>query len=281
MSASASDAGTAAYRFIPASPRAALLFVHGFAERSRRHEPTLVALAERGIATFAFDLRGHGDAAGTRDYVGDFARLVADTAAMRRDVARALPGVPLFIAGFSLGGLVALSSAADDANGLAGMILIAPGLDPAGRAPRALKGLGVFVGRYLPFVPVARVDFRPIDALPGEPLRRTRVIAARTAAELMRASSVAFRRAPHVELPALIFHGDRDRLVSSGGSRRFANELGGSDVTLRIVSGGDHELLRDPTGDGVRDEIVAWIFARSRGACPLIPAEPQPPGPVR
>ncbi|GAC1309461.1 MAG: alpha/beta hydrolase [Vulcanimicrobiaceae bacterium] len=262
MIAAPGATGLAAYRALPPSPSAALLFVHGFAEHARRHEATLVALAERGIATFAFDLRGHGSAAGTRDYVGDFTRLVADTAAMRREVARTLPGVPLFIAGFSMGGLVALRSAADEPSGLAGMILIAPGLDPAGGVPLFVKRLGVLVGRYVPFLPVARVDFQRLDAAPGEP-RRRRVIAARTAAELMRASSLAFRTAAQVRLPALIFHGECDRLVSERGPRRFAAALGGADVTLRIVPGGEHELLREPTGRGVREEIVAWIAARS------------------
>ncbi len=252
------------YRFVPRSPFAALLFVHGFAEHARRHEPTLAALAERGIATFAFDLRGHGAAAGTRDYVEDFAHLVADTAAMRRSVALALPGVPLFIAGFSMGGLIALRSAGDDPKGLAGIILIAPGLDPARGVPRCVKHLGIVVGRYIPYLPVARVDFGSPQPLPGEARGRTRTVAARTAAELMRASSAAFRAAAQLQLPTLIFHGDRDQLVSARGSRRFANALGGSDVLLRIIPGGEHELLREPTGPRVCDEIVAWIVPRSR-----------------
>lgn len=247
---------------VPPSPHAALLFVHGFAERARRHEATLAVLASRGIAAFAFDLHGHGSAAGTRDYVGDFTRLVADTAVRRREVARALPGVPLFIAGFSMGGLVALRSAADDAAGIAGTILIAPGFDPAGSAPRALKRLGVLVGRYVPFFPVARVDFRPYDAVAGENGRRTRTIAARTAAELMRASSAALTEAPQMRVPTLVFHGDRDRLASARGSRRFAQRFGGGDITLRIVPGGEHELLREPTGELVREEMIAWIAAR-------------------
>lgn len=259
-------AGLPTLRALPTSPLAAMLFIHGLAEHARRHEPTLLALANRGIAAFAFDLHGHGNAAGTRDYVGDFPRLVTDTATMRREVARAVPGVPFFLAGFSMGGLVALRSAADDPGGLAGTILIAPGLDPAGAAPRLLKQLGCFVGRFVPFFPVARVDFRPYDAQPGETRLRRRIIAARTASELIRASSEAFRNAHDTRIPTLIFHGDRDRLVSARASRRYVERYGGDDVTLRIVAGGEHELLREPTGDAVRAEMIAWILARASTA---------------
>jgi len=190
-------------RYVPAAPHAALLLVHGFAEHARRHEATLIALAARGIATFAFDLHGHGNAGGPRDYVGDFTRLVADTAARRRDVVRALPGVPLFIAGFSMGGLVAIRSVGDDPTTVAGLILIAPGVDPAGGVPRVIERLGIFIGRFVPFLPVARVDFQPYEPVEGDLRRRTRTIAARTAAELMRASSAVFASAPQMRVPTL------------------------------------------------------------------------------
>ena len=256
-------AGLATLRAVPESPVAAFLFIHGLAEHARRHEPTLLALAARGIAAFAFDLRGHGNAVGMRDYVGDFTRLVSDAATMRREVARVVPNVPLFLAGFSMGGLVALRNAANDPGGLAGLILVAPGLDPAGAAPRLLKQLGCFAGRFVPFLPVARVDFRPYDAEPSETRLRQRIIAARTASELIRASSDAFRTARNLRVPALIFHGDRDRLVSARASHRYVERYGGDDITLRIVAGGEHELLREPTGDAMRAEMIDWILTHA------------------
>ena len=55
--------------WVPETPRAALLFVHGLAEHSGRYLRTAVHFAERGFACYGFDLRGHGSSQGRRVHI--------------------------------------------------------------------------------------------------------------------------------------------------------------------------------------------------------------------
>jgi len=94
---------------LPAEPtsRPAIVFVHGAANSSRVWEFWQQDVAARGWASYALDLRGHGDsgpaelgATSMADYADDVERLV-------RQLAR-----PPVLVGWSMGGLAALMAAA-------------------------------------------------------------------------------------------------------------------------------------------------------------------------
>lgn len=264
--------GTAIYRRVPERPLATLLFSHGYAEHAERHVATLGYFAARGIAAYAYDLRGHGRSPGTRGFVRRFDELVETSLVLRERIALEHPAADHFLMGYSLGGLLALRSAQADPRGLAGVIVVAPGLGVASGVPPILRRLGVAVGIVAPHVPVARLrlrSLRPGDAalatVEGHRIPRDPSIAARTAAETMRASHAAFAAAGEWTLPALLVHGERDRVVRIAGPRRFAALTPPGDVTFREIPYGDHDLLSGRDGDAVRAEIVAWIRERSRG----------------
>jgi alpha-beta hydrolase superfamily lysophospholipase len=54
------DSDLRAYADVPPEPWAAVLLLHGFGEHAGRHALTMAALAQRGIAVYAYDHRGHG-----------------------------------------------------------------------------------------------------------------------------------------------------------------------------------------------------------------------------
>ncbi len=264
--------GTAIYRTVPERPFATLLFSHGYAESAERHAATLRYLAAHGIAVYAYDLRGHGRSPGTRGFVHRFDDLIGTSLALRARIAAEHPNAAHFLMGYSLGGLLAVRSAQTDPRGLAGAIVVAPGLGVAAGVPPLLRRLGVAVGIVAPHVPVARLrlrSLRPGDAVlataDGRRIPRDPSIAARTAAETMRASHAAFAAARDWTLPALLVHGERDRVVRIAGPRRFAALTPPGDVTFREIPYGDHDLLSGRDGDTVRAEIVAWIRERARG----------------
>jgi alpha-beta hydrolase superfamily lysophospholipase len=271
MESDATRDGIATYRAAPSGPCVAtLLFAHGYAESASRHEATFTYLASHGIAVETFDLPGHGASAGTRGFVRRFDDVVAFMRGERERLRALRPGTPLFAGGYSLGGLLAVRSAQADPDGLAGVVLVAPGLGVARSVPPLMRRIGVAFGDVAPHVPVARLSVRALR--PDEPLvtaasnrmGRDPLIPARTAAESIRASAAAFSEAASWRVPALIVHGERDAVVPLSGPRRFAQRTGRDDVTLHVVPNGHHDLLTGPAGDAVRAEIAAWIRARSR-----------------
>lgn len=274
MNDRALEDGSAAYVALPARepPRAAVIFAHGFAEGALRHAPTFARFADAGIAAFACDFPGHGRSPGPRGFVRRFADLLASEALLRTRVRERLPGVPVFLMGYSLGAIVALRSAQGDGQDVAGVIAIAAGLGIATRVPAFLRTIAIAVAEVAPHLPVARLrlrDLRPEDEghrraslldvlLPRDPL-----IPARTATEAIRASRAAFGDAATWRIPTLFVHGDRDSIAPLAAAQRFIARAAGPDVTLDLIAGGHHDLLTGRDGDGVRRDVLAWIRSRS------------------
>jgi alpha-beta hydrolase superfamily lysophospholipase len=273
MEARVLDDGTMSYHVLPTegAPTAAVLFAHGFAESAMRHAPTLEAFARAGIAAYAYDLRGHGRSPGSRGFIRRFDDLLDASSLARAWVAADSPGVPLFLMGYSLGGLVSVRSAERDPAGLAGVVLVAPGFEIAGDLPAIVRRLGTVVGDIAPHVPVAQLRLKHLR--PDEPraasllevlLPRDPLIPARTAAELIRASDAALAGAREWRVPTLVVHGDLDRVVPLACARRFVERATQADTTLDVIPGGHHDLLHGRDADAVRASVLAWIRARAR-----------------
>jgi alpha-beta hydrolase superfamily lysophospholipase len=123
----------------------------------------------------------------------------------------------------------------------------------------------------VPHVPVARLRLKHLR--PDEPrtasiidalLPRDPLIPARTAGELIRASDAAFAAEGEFRSPALVLHGDLDRVVPLASARRFVERASLADTTLDIIPGGHHDLLHGRDADAVRARVLAWIHAHAR-----------------
>src|SRR5260370_38195818 len=104
------DGTRLAYRAWPVQDaRLTLAVVHGLGEHSGRYERFARGMAEFGLATWAVDLRGHGESAGQRGHVDSWSQWIDDTAAFMRHVEgqSAAEVVPV---GHSFGGVVMLSA---------------------------------------------------------------------------------------------------------------------------------------------------------------------------
>src|SRR5262249_26665423 len=84
---------------------AVVLALHGFNDYSNAFAGPASALAQRGIATYAYDQRGFGAAPLHGRWVGRW-QLAADLAEASRLLRARYPGVPLYLLGESMGGAV-------------------------------------------------------------------------------------------------------------------------------------------------------------------------------
>src|SRR6266508_3748396 len=103
--------------------RAVVVLVHGFAEHSGRYEHVGQALAARGYAVEALDLRGHGHSTGDRAFVRSYSRFLADLRRFLARVNRRHPGTPLFLLGHSMGGTIVALFAIHDQPAVQGIVL--------------------------------------------------------------------------------------------------------------------------------------------------------------
>jgi alpha-beta hydrolase superfamily lysophospholipase len=251
-------------------PRAALLLSHGLGEHAGRYAALARDLAPRGIEVHALDHRGHGRSGGARAYVDRFSRFVDDFEAFRLHAVDALPaGLPVFVLGHSLGGLIALRwLEAHPEAGLAGAVLSAPLLGVKTKAPRWKLALSGMLSRLLPWLPLSNeIDPAELSGDPAyvrsyreDPLVHAR-ITPRLYTEMMAAIGDAVAERGRLALPLLFLVPGADSIVREEETLRFAAGLAG-DVTVRRYPGFRHESLNELERARPVADVAGWIEAR-------------------
>lgn len=257
------------WRSWEASPaRGSLLIVHGLGEHADRYEEFSLGLAVAGISVFAFDLRGHGRSQGPRGDVVAFPHFLQDLIAVEELVEREMPdGLPCFLLGHSLGGLITLRRLQVFQGPYSGAVLSAPWL--ASALPDWLQRMGSFLGLALPGIPLSS-GIRPQN-LTGDPERvrawyrdplKHRRVTPRLFREVMRVQKEALSSRGPVETPLLFLIPEADPVVRSAVTEEFARGIVGGEVKIEILPHGLHEPLNDLGRREVGALVTRWIEAR-------------------
>ncbi len=230
---------------LPEHPRATVVLCHGIPSGSPP-DPN-----DTGYAGFARTLAAHGFAAawfnfrGAREAPGDFAPdgWARDLGALLDSLTRRAGAVPLIVVGSSVGGMIAITVAADRSDVAAVATLAAPatvtaeGLLPDPRA----------------FLHEARNRGMIRDpAFPPDPDAWARAF------DDIAAQAHIERIAPR---PILLIHGDADDAVPYHHAERLFAIAGEPKELVRIPEGG-HQLRRDPRAI---EALVDWLDRRSSG----------------
>ena len=164
-------------------PRAVLVNLHGLGDHSGLYPNLASYIPARGVALYAYDMRGNGRSPGQRAYLRSWQEYREDLQAFVARVREWEGDLPLFLLGNSLGGLVVLDYALDHAAGLAGVIAAAVG-----------------VWERFPIVAILAAISRELASSAS---RRDLVDASRSVNRSMSARASAASRFPRAELPHL------------------------------------------------------------------------------
>lgn len=250
--------------------RGVLVVMHGLKDHSSRYSGLAEKLTAGGYAVYAFDLRGHGRSSGRRVQVDSFDQYTADLAGFLAFVAEREPGRPIFLFGHSMGGAIATLTVIEERPRLAGLLLSGPALRldvwpltvPLTRQSGSLTP-------SLPFFRLDDEDFSSdpeiVAAMGKDPFIYHRGAPVGTAAALIGATERIWAGVDRLTLPILALHGTRDRLTSPAGSRELVARAPSTDATLRLYEGFMHDLLHEPEGARVADDIRAWLDAHTGG----------------
>jgi len=246
-------------------PRAVVVFVHGFGDHGGRHPHLFSGLAANGISLYAPDLRGYGRSAGQRGFISDWADYRQDVGLFMDLVGQRGTGLPLFLMGHSMGGLIALEYALRRPEDLRGVIASSPAVGELGVPPWKMA-LGRLLSRIWPrFSMNAGLDASGLtrdpkiaEQIEEDPLSHGRGTA-RLAQEISRSLSWTREHASELRVPLLVLLGLGDTVVRPEAGRGVFEQVRLADKSLLEYEGAYHELDNDLCRDRVVADIADWI----------------------
>jgi pimeloyl-ACP methyl ester carboxylesterase len=210
------------YAAIGASSGRVAVVVHGSSGSSGNNIHALSwALAQRGVESYALDIRGHG-VSGTRGDIGYVGQLEDDMADFVAEIRKTHPAAPLTLIGHSAGGGFALRVASSPTQNLfARTVLLAPylGYDAPTNRPNSGGWASPDLPRILGLLALRKIGINCCESLPV----------------------LAFAVPPNSEknlVPAYT-----DRLMRNFATRGYRADLAVATRPLTIIAGAEDELM--------------------------------------
>ncbi|MDP4756277.1 MAG: lysophospholipase [Aquiluna sp.] len=263
------DLDVAAFMWPAENPKANILLQHGLGEYTTRYvhqySELIPKLNELGFNVYGFDLPGHGYTKGVRGLVN-----MHEALELHLKARAAIPaGLPLFLLGHSLGGLVTIGSIMRQQDGLAGAIISSSAMQKPSSI--FLRTLGSVMAKLKPEgpTPLPRPgtealtrDLDLVKVIDADPLMDTGKAKNLVANTILEVSDQVWGWAANWKLPVLFIHGDKDTSTDHRNSQALFKAISASDKNLLIYPGGYHELLNDTIKDEVLPAVLGWLRTR-------------------
>ena len=250
-------------------PRAVVVLSHGFGEHARRYDHVAQRFGEAGLITYALDHRGHGRSGGKRVLVRDISEFTGDFNILVGIATREHPGLKRVVLGHSMGGGIVFAHGVERPDSYDLMVLSGPAVAAQDQVNPVLALAAKGLGLILPGVPVQQLEVGAISRDPAvvaaynnDPLVYHGKVPFGIGRALLQVGETMPQRAPALTAPLLVVHGSDDRLIPVAGSHRLVENVGSTDVELKVYPGLYHEVFNEPERDRVLDDVVSWITAR-------------------
>lgn len=245
--------------------KAVVCLVHGLGEHSGRYAHMGKAYAEAGFVLAGFDLRGHGKTIGPRGHIPSLDAAMKDIQSFCQQLEERYPGLPQFLYGHSMGGLLVLAYGTFKEHTLKGVIATGPGLRSPVLEQKFKMNLAKALGKLLPTMTIPtglEVLFISRDSQVVQKYREDPLVhevgTLASARMGMDAVDWAFEHAQDFSVPLLLLHGSADKLAYPHGSQEFAN-LVPADCTLKFWDGLYHEIHNEPEQNEVFAFAIEWM----------------------
>lgn len=251
------------------TPKAVILLVHGLGEHCGRYQRVAELFNARQFAVVAPDHIGHGESPGERVFVRRFDDYLAGVRECRALIEAQYPGIPCFILGHSMGGLITGRLLLDDQAQYAGALLSGPAFAADAPPSAVVMFIGRLLARVAPKAGMIALDARGVSRDPkvvedylNDPLVNHGKVTAALGVAIFDTMDQVMSRAAAITLPMLIMHGGADKMAAPAGSERFAEKVSSEDLTVKILPGLFHEIFNEPEGDDIVGSYADWVEAR-------------------
>jgi alpha-beta hydrolase superfamily lysophospholipase len=253
----------------PSNPRAAVVLVHGLGEYCRRYDHVAKAFAAEGIAMLGFDHRGHGRSEGKRGHIPAMSRAMDDIDHFLGDATTRFSGLPRFLYGHSMGGMMVLNYTLTHHPQIAGVVCTSPGLATGAPIAPFKLFMANLLYSLLPAFTLANGldvenlshDRKVIEAYKTDPLV-TPMVSSALGLDLINTGRWVEEHGEDFSLPLFLLQGLGDHIVSPEATRRFAARVPRDLVTFREFPGMYHELHNEPDKQSILSEMAYWMAAQ-------------------
>lgn len=267
----ASDGYSFYYRHYapPGVPKARLVFVHGIRSHGGWYSRSCQKFAEAGFDVYFLDRRGGGLNTTHRGDAPNFRRLIDDVAEFVQSLREERGGLPIVLGGISWGGKLAVGLNYRKPGLIDGLVLLCPGLVPK-VAPPFARRMRIAIARVFRPGKFFPIPLNEPDLFTASPEWQTFIenephgLRQATARFLFSSFSLDIflkRAAKRVDVPTLLFLGERDRIISNVETRKF---VGRFDTATSIIDypGAHHTLEFEPETHPWIDDMIEWIQRR-------------------
>ncbi|MBX9668604.1 MAG: lysophospholipase [Candidatus Obscuribacterales bacterium] len=248
--------------------RGVILCLHGFGLNAGSYQNFGERIVKHGFAAFALDARGFGHwRTKNKSPRLDMELTVADTKTILEQLHKEFPNLPVFLLGESMGGAVALTTAAKYPHLVDGVVASVPAAERFDQRRSVIS-----VGLRLLFVPDKEFDVskKVIDkALSNEELRRLWLTEPQNRLHLSASELLEFQRfmnrstklACNIRTtPVLIIQGCRDNLVKPKATVGLYNNIPATDKKLLLVGQAEHLIFQKGLlNQQTMDMVLAWL----------------------
>ena len=256
----------------------ALAFLcHGYGEcLGLYYDEIASAGANQGILVFGHDHIGHGLSQGERVQIRSIDDYVLPVLEHCGKYKALYPDVQLFVIGRSMGGLISVRGFLDDVEKGGSMIdnivLISPLVEPDPKIATPFRiMLCGWLANTLPSVGLGSIEQNRTTSdetwnavMEADQNRWHGRFKAQYSHIILTELEKLHTELGSLNIPLLVLHGDKDSICTLSGSQRLYDKAQSKDKTIKILAGGNHNLLNevDPIRSTTINTVWDWVKAR-------------------
>ncbi|KEZ51414.1 MULTISPECIES: alpha/beta hydrolase [Metabacillus] len=249
------------------NPKGVIVIVHGAAEHHGRYRWLVQMWKCAGYHVIMGDLPGQGTSTRNRGHIKSFDEYIAEFNIWVKE-ARKL-GLPLFLLGHSMGGLIVIRALQEEHQHINGVILSSPCLGLIFKPNKALELISKPLNILAPSLKVnsglsvslATRNKEVRDADENDTLYVTKV-SIRWYRELIKAMEQAHAKVKQFpDLPLLVMQGGDDKVVDHSLVRTWFNRAPLREKAYKEWDGFYHEIFNEPERDQVFKYAEAFVSA--------------------
>ena len=246
--------------------KASILLVHGLHEHCGRYQHLAKFLTDQDYAVYGLDFPGHGKSDGLRSYVDSYRDFFNPMETYLDMIKSWHPGLPVFLLGHSLGGLLSLAYLVDYPNQVKGAVLSGSLVKVPDYVSAFTLEVGKILSKVLPKFRIVEIDKQGLSRNPAvvqayldDPLVYNGKTTARISNEINNAITFIKNSGHNIQDPLLILHGGDDRLCDPSWSQYVHDLVSSPDKHLIIYEGLYHEIYNEPEAEMVFADVLTWL----------------------